>query len=118
MNHHNARRAAIALAWIALAVPLSARNDMRGHWSGSIETSGGALAMEVDLDHAASGWIGSVSIPAQGATGGRWTQSRSRTARARFTSKEFPAIPRSRVRSPRTERRWTGLSPKDRRPCR
>ena len=69
MNHRNVGRAAVALVWIAAAIPLSAQNDMRGHWNGSIETPGGALAMEVDLDNAASGWIGSVSIPAQGATG-------------------------------------------------
>ena len=69
MNRRNVRRAAVALVWIAAAVPLSAQGDMRGHWSGSIETPGGALAMEVDLDKTASGWIGSVSIPAQGATG-------------------------------------------------
>jgi uncharacterized protein len=69
MTHRNVRCVVAALAWIAAAVPLSAQSDMRGHWNGSIETPGGALAMEVDLDMAASGWIGSVSIPAQGATG-------------------------------------------------
>ena len=69
MNHRDVRRAVVALVWIAVAVPLSAQNDMRGHWSGSIETPRGALTMEVDLDRVASGWIGSVTIPAQGATG-------------------------------------------------
>lgn len=67
--NRNIRCAVVALVWMAAAVQLSAQNDMRGHWSGSIETPGGTLAMEVDLDKAASGWIGSVSIPAQGATG-------------------------------------------------
>jgi len=42
---------------------------MRGHWSGSLDTPGGALAVEVDLDKTASGWIGSISIPAQHASG-------------------------------------------------
>ncbi len=69
MSHRYVRRAVVALVWIAVAVPLSAQNELRGHWSGSIETPGGALTMEVDLDKAASGWIGSVTIPAQGATG-------------------------------------------------
>lgn len=60
---------AVVCLWIACAGALCAQTDMRGHWSGSIETPVGALAMEVDLDKAADGWIGSASIPAQGATG-------------------------------------------------
>jgi hypothetical protein len=62
------RCTAIALVWMA-AVPLSAQNDMRGHWSGSLQTPAGPLTIEVDLDRAASGWVGSFSIPAQGTTG-------------------------------------------------
>lgn len=42
---------------------------MRGHWNGSLESPAGSLDIEVDLDKADSGWIGSISIPAQGATG-------------------------------------------------
>jgi uncharacterized protein YfaP (DUF2135 family) len=42
---------------------------MRGHWKGNLDAPGGSLAMEVDLDKAVSGWIGSISIPAQGASG-------------------------------------------------
>ena len=48
---------------------LSAQNDMRGHWSGTVDSQVGAVAIEVDLDKTANGWIGSVSIPAQGASG-------------------------------------------------
>ena len=55
--------------WIGCAGAVSAQNDIRGHWSGSIDTPAGALGMEVDLDKTTSGWIGSVSIPAQNATG-------------------------------------------------
>lgn len=55
--------------WMACAGAASAQSDMKGHWSGSVETPGGTLAMEVDLDKTANGWIGSISIPAQGASG-------------------------------------------------
>lgn len=55
--------------WVACAGALLAQNDMRGHWSGSIDTPVGALTMEVDLDKTANGWIGSVSIPLQNASG-------------------------------------------------
>ena len=48
---------------------LAAQSDMRGHWSGPIDTPAGSITMEVDLDNTANGWIGSVSIPAQNATG-------------------------------------------------
>jgi hypothetical protein len=58
-----------ACLWIACAGAVSAQSDMRGHWSGNLDTPGGALGMEVDLDKTASGWIGSISIPAQGASG-------------------------------------------------
>jgi len=54
---------------MACAGALSAKTDMKGHWSGTIDTGQGSLVMEVDLDKAADGWIGSVSIPAQNASG-------------------------------------------------
>jgi hypothetical protein len=60
---------AVLCLWMACAGMLSAQTDMRGHWSGSIDTPVGPLAMEVDLDKTTTGWIGSASIPAQGASG-------------------------------------------------
>jgi hypothetical protein len=62
------RRAAMAVLWMA-GIPLAAQTDMRGHWTGSLDTPAGALALEVDLDKPASGWIGSVTIPDQGVKG-------------------------------------------------
>lgn len=62
------RNCALALLGTAAATAW-AQTDMRGHWSGSLDTPNGPLAIEVDLDKTASGWIGSVSIPAQGANG-------------------------------------------------
>jgi hypothetical protein len=59
----------VLLGLVASAAVLSAQSDMRGHWSGNIDSPVGAVAIEVDLDKTASGWIGSVSIPAQGASG-------------------------------------------------
>lgn len=47
-----------------------AQTDMRGHWMGTIETQGGArIGLEIDLDKNASGWIGTISIPLQNASG-------------------------------------------------
>jgi uncharacterized protein len=69
MNTGRVKSAVAACLWIACAGALSAQSDIRGHWSGTIDTPAGALVMEVDLDKTASGWIGSVSIPAQGASG-------------------------------------------------
>lgn len=69
MNYRDVKRAALALVCVAAAAPVWAQGDMRGHWSGSIDTPAGAMAFEVDLDKPAVGWIGSISIPAQGANG-------------------------------------------------
>jgi hypothetical protein len=69
MNTSPVKRAAAVLLWMAGATLVSAQSDIRGHWTGTIETPGGAFAMEVDLDKTADGWIGSISIPAQGASG-------------------------------------------------
>jgi hypothetical protein len=63
------RPALAACLWIACAAAASAQSDMRGHWSGNLDTPGGSLGMEVDLDKTPTGWIGSISIPAQGASG-------------------------------------------------
>jgi hypothetical protein len=42
---------------------------LKGHWSGSIDVPQGALGVEIDLDQASGGWIGSISIPAQSVSG-------------------------------------------------
>ena len=63
------QNAFIACLWVASALAVSAQSDMRGHWSGNLDTPTGSLGMEVDLDKTASGWIGSISIPAQSASG-------------------------------------------------
>jgi hypothetical protein len=60
---------AITALLITGTLSISAQDGPRGHWSGSVEVPGQSLAMEVDLDHVTSGWIGSVSIPAQNASG-------------------------------------------------
>jgi hypothetical protein len=41
----------------------------RGHWSGNVELPNRQLGVEVDLDMPAKDWVGSISIPAQGASG-------------------------------------------------
>ena len=64
------RRCAVALvSCLAGAALLSAQNDMRGHWTGTLDTPVGSLGVEFDLDKAPGGWIGSASIPLQNATG-------------------------------------------------
>jgi hypothetical protein len=69
-------------AWL-IATALSAQDGPRGHWTGIIDVPGHALAVEIDLDKSATGWIGSMAIPAQHASGlpleaiaftnGQWT---------------------------------------------
>ncbi len=61
--------AATVCLWIGCAGAVSAQSDARGHWTGNIDSPAGVLVVEVDLDKAANGWIGSFSIPAQGASG-------------------------------------------------
>lgn len=46
-----------------------AQDSPRGHWSGSVEVPNQSLAMEVDLEKGPNGWIGTISIPAQNASG-------------------------------------------------
>ena len=54
---------------IAGVLSVWAQDGPRGHWSGSVEVPNQTLAMEVDLDKGPNGWIGSISIPAQNASG-------------------------------------------------
>ena len=61
-------RIGIVALWIAGVLSVWAQ-DPRGHWSGSVEIPNQTLAMEVDLDKGPNGWIGSISIPAQNASG-------------------------------------------------
>lgn len=73
----------IGTLWLAGVLPVWAQEGARGHWSGSVEVPNQTLAMEVDLDKGPNGWIGSISIPAQNASGipldaitftnGKWT---------------------------------------------
>lgn len=56
--------------WMGCAGAILAQNDMRGHWTGSIDVPQvGPVGLEFDLDKTASGWIGSASVPLQGASG-------------------------------------------------
>jgi hypothetical protein len=48
---------------------LSAQDGPRGHWTGNIEVPGHSLGVEIDLDKTAGGWVGSISIPEQHASG-------------------------------------------------
>ncbi len=58
----------LSLLWVASSA-WSATSGIEGHWRGSIETPQGSLGVEVDLSNSASGWIGAISIPSQGASG-------------------------------------------------
>jgi hypothetical protein len=64
-----ANRIAIGALWVAGALSVWAQGGPRGHWSGSVEVPNQTLAMEVDLDKGPNGWVGSISIPAQNASG-------------------------------------------------
>jgi hypothetical protein len=55
--------------WVAGVLSVCAQDGARGHWSGSVEIPNQTLTMEVDLDRGPNGWIGSISIPAQNASG-------------------------------------------------
>lgn len=55
--------------WMGCAGAIFAQTDMRGHWTATIDSPVGPMAVEVDLDKTAAGWIGSASAPAQGASG-------------------------------------------------
>lgn len=91
MNHLVAR-VSIAALWLA-GMTASAETDMRGHWSGSLESPAGSIAIEVDLDKADSGWIGSISIPAQGASGLPLDQISFNSGKASFHLKGVPGDP-------------------------
>jgi hypothetical protein len=69
MRNGRIGHAAAVCLWIACAGAISAQNDARGHWTGNVNSPAGVVAVEVDLDKSASGWIGSLSIPAMGASG-------------------------------------------------
>jgi uncharacterized protein len=62
-------RIGIGALWVAGAVSICAQDGLRGHWSGSIEIPDHPLAIEIDLDKAANGWVGSMSVPAQNSSG-------------------------------------------------
>lgn len=56
-----------AILWTTVA--LSAQDTPRGHWTGTVTLPAQKLGLEVDIDKGAQGWIGSISIPAQNASG-------------------------------------------------
>ncbi len=62
-------RIAIGALWIAAVLSAWAQDGPRGHWSGAVDVPNQSLAMEVDLDKGPNGWVGSISIPAQNASG-------------------------------------------------
>jgi hypothetical protein len=69
MNSHLLKYALAVCLWIASAATVSAQTDMRGHWTGNVDTPDGPLGVEIDLDKTATGWIGSLSMPTRAMTG-------------------------------------------------
>jgi hypothetical protein len=53
----------------ATSISSWAQGGPRGHWSGAIEIPDHSLAVEVDLEKTGAGWTGSISVPAQNASG-------------------------------------------------
>jgi hypothetical protein len=62
-------KSGILLGALLIAGALWAQDGPRGHWTGSIDLPSQALALEIDLDKDATGWIGSFAIPAQNISG-------------------------------------------------
>ena len=68
---------------LLISAALSAQDGPRGHWTGSIDIPGHTAAVEIDLDKTAKGWVGSMALPVQKASGipleaiaftnGQWT---------------------------------------------
>lgn len=58
-----------ALWAVVGTLAMCAQDSPRGHWSGSINIPDQALVVEIDLEKAGNGWVGSISIPAQNASG-------------------------------------------------
>ncbi|MBZ5611280.1 MAG: hypothetical protein LAP38_23710 [Acidobacteriia bacterium] len=86
-------RANIAALGFAAAITLSAQTGLKGHWSGSIEVPQTSLGVEVDLDNTASGWVGSISIPMQGASGIPLDRITFRDGKCSFHIKGGPGDP-------------------------
>ena len=57
------------IAALLLTLPAFSQSNIRGHWTGDIETPGGKVTLEVDLDQGLSGWIGSIAMPEQSISG-------------------------------------------------
>jgi hypothetical protein len=62
-------RSALWLGVLILAGSAWAQDGAKGHWSGAIEVPGNTMAVEIDLDKTANGWIGTLGIPSQGSSG-------------------------------------------------
>src|SRR5690349_11967219 len=56
---------ALSLAALLFPAGLYAQDGPRGRWTGAIDLPDHAMALQVDLDKAEKGWIGSIEIPEQ-----------------------------------------------------
>ncbi|MGD0000716.1 MAG: hypothetical protein ABSE21_11520 [Bryobacteraceae bacterium] len=73
----------VLLVALLISAALSAQDGPRGRWTGSIDIPGHTAAVEIDLDKTAKGWVGSMALPVQKASGipleaiafadGKWT---------------------------------------------
>lgn len=65
----------------------------RGHWTGALETPNRAINLMIDLDKTDKGWVGSMSVPDQGATGLPLEKIRSEGGQWRFVVAGIPGQP-------------------------
>jgi CubicO group peptidase (beta-lactamase class C family) len=67
-NATRRRPVLVLFLWLLAALPLQAQTSSpAGRWEGAITLPGARLAFHVDLEQAAAGWAGRITIPQQGA---------------------------------------------------
>lgn len=78
---------------LLLTATAIAQECPKGHFSGSIEVPNQTLKIEVDLDKTSKGWIGSISMPEQGASGLPLGSITSKEGKCIFIIKGAPGEP-------------------------
>ena len=98
MTSAGIKRAAVMLSVLAGAPLLFAQSDMRGHWSGAVDTPNGSLALEVDLIQTLADDLNTMLINRDPLS---QSVHHSKMDVAALFVKRFPAFALMRLRRPR-----------------
>ena len=87
------KRPLVLALCLATYASTQSQNQPRGHWTGSLELPNRTMSIVIDLDKTEKGWVGSMAVPEQNASGLPLSDIRTEEGQWKFHIAGVPGSP-------------------------